>query len=46
MLYYILMKSFNQPYSEIKDIPIKDVLFFVNYDSAMQDYINQKNKGR
>lgn len=48
MIYYILMRTFNQPYSEIKKIPLNDALFFINYENAIQDYIKQemKKKGR
>ncbi|KKN42532.1 hypothetical protein LCGC14_0712180 [marine sediment metagenome] len=48
MIYYILMRTLNQPYSEIKNIPLNDALFFINYENAIQDYIQQemKKKGK
>ena len=42
MIYYILMRTLNQPYSEIKKIPLNDVLFLINYEEAIQDYIKQE----
>lgn len=42
LLRYKLMKIFNQPYSELKKIPYRDVLFFINYENAIQDYIEQE----
>ncbi len=44
MLYYILMKTFNQSYSEAKKIPLRDVLFFIHYENAMQQYRSQKRE--
>ncbi len=42
------MRTLNQPYSEIKNIPLNDALFFINYENAIQDYIQQemKKKGK
>ena len=42
MIYYILMKTLNQPYSEIKKIPLNDALFLINYEIAIRDYIKQE----
>jgi len=36
------MRTLNQPYSEIKKIPLNDALFFINYENAIQDYIKQE----
>ncbi len=42
IIYYILMRTFNQPYSEIKKIPLNNILFLINYEEAIQDYIKQQ----
>lgn len=36
------MKDFNQPYSEIKNIPLSDALFIIYYQNAKDAYIQQK----
>ena len=42
IIYYILMRTLHQPYSEIKKIPLSDVFFLINYEEAIQDYIKQE----
>jgi len=42
MLRYILMRTFNQPYSEVSNIPLGDAFFFINYEEAIQGYIKQE----
>lgn len=51
--YAILMARYNQPYSEIKDIPLKTAMFFLRLAEAEDQYTEQKikqakmkNKGR
>lgn len=38
---HTLMKVFHQPYSEIMKIPLKEALFYISYEEALQFKINQ-----
>lgn len=38
------MSHYNQPYSELKDIPLKRVMFYVSLYEAEQDYLEQEQE--